>query len=223
MKNVYKILFTIVCVFASIGLIMAGDSGVGTGTGETVGGGSNSCTGSLCSPNSNGSSGNYLYGIRISFYKSDGTMIKSKDYLANNVVHRPTYTIYGNSTPCGKISRCTGSWQPASIASTSELTTIFNQSGISINIDSVIKNNRSLSKQILFGQILTEGGKDVGKALFTNLGVNYQQYYTSNDSYDLFLIWEPLGSLTYDGKAYIGTAQELLNFLKSLSKSSTEL
>ena len=82
-----------------------------------------------------------------------------------------------------------------------------------ININSILGNG-SLDKDVLFSQILSPGGVDLGKRLFTNFGIDYQQYYKSDvNSYDLFLVWEPLGSITYKNNAYIGTAHELLTFV----------
>ena len=216
-KNIYKILFAIVCMFMAVGLIVA-NSATGTGTGSTTSGGGSSCTEDVCLPNSNGPKGNYLYGIRLSFHTSDGTRISSKDYIANNAIWRTTYTQYGSGgTPCSKIDKCANAeWKQTSIASTTELTNIFNNSGIYINIDSILQN-RSLSKNILFSQILSPNGVDLGKQLFLNFGIDYNQYYKSNiDSYDLFLVWEPLGSITYKGNAYVGTAHELLTFIESV-------
>lgn len=85
--------------------------------------------------------------------------------------------------------------------------------GLNVNIASLIKNN-NLSKSDLFFEALNSVEKI--QQLFENLLGDLEKYY-NGEAYDLFLVWEPLGRVVYDGKSYIGTVHELSNFVDSIS------
>ena len=99
-----KILFTFICMFMLLSTIIAEDV-TGTGSGGTGGAGTNIGTSGLSSNQLRSS--NHLAGIRISFYRSNGQQISSKDYIVSKMIKgNSAYTQYGNGTPCGKVSHC---------------------------------------------------------------------------------------------------------------------
>lgn len=225
MKKINKLLFTFICIFMTLGNVLANPQIGGTGEGETGNGDANTSTGSTLT--STAYSGNYfVIGMRLSFYKSDGTQLASQDYISNKGIADTIYTTYGNGTPCGKVSygngRCsyTGSWNASSrYQTTSNLTALFSNSGLNINIDSIISLG-SLSKNNLFSQVLNSGTLTQAKNLFLSLGINPENYYNETvGAYDLFLVWEPLGRINYNGQVYIGTVYELSQFVNPITGS----
>lgn len=156
-------------------------------------------------------SNNFSLGVRLSFVKSDGTLVHSKDYLYQ--ASNDLYTQYGSGSPCSKVQYGNGTctyndnWSKTSnMANLSALQSIFTRNGISVSLSSLLSQG-DLSKMSLFKTLLTSPNARA-KSFFSSLGVNIDNYYI-NGSYDLFLVWEPLGQINYNGLKLIGTSYEL--------------
>ncbi len=159
------------------------------------------------------SSNNFSLGVRLSFVKSDGTLVHSKDYLYQS--SSDLYTQYGSGSPCSKVQYGNGTctyndnWSKTSnMANLSALQSIFTRNGISVSLSSLLSQG-DLSKMSLFKTLLTSPNAKA-KSFFKSLGVDIdnEEYY-KNGSYDLFLVWEPLGQINYNGLKLIGTSYEL--------------
>jgi hypothetical protein len=213
-----KVMFTFLCMFILVFVVQ----------GETIGSGqkwSESQARSEAAKNSSSASANdnnLTRGIRISILTSTGEQLFSNDYLQ---AVSSAYTNYSNS-PCSRASNCGGyssSWTYHSgLSNISELQNIFDSNGISVDVYSLIVNE-NISKYDLFSDLLNSKDNDKAKAFFSSFGINPDDYYdASNQSYDLFLTWEPLGEFnftTYSKTSkYVGTAYELLTFINNNSK-----
>lgn len=219
MKRVYKILFAIVCVFASIGLIMAASDGPSAdGASDAGSGGKTADSSTDASLGSNGKK--YVMGIRVLFYTSTGQKIHSQDYVLHDRLSANLQTQYSNGLPCGKMDGCpSGNWSsPGNIKSTTEFSNI-----IGYNIDSAIRD-ADLSKTRLFEQLISAKDINRAKLIFNTLisptGKNVDDFY-NGDVYDLFLVWEPLGIITDNktGKKYLGTVYELINKIQNMDSN----
>lgn len=162
----------------------------------------------------------FIYGIRISVLKSDGTQLFSKDYMYNIT---SAYTRY-NSTPCSKGGNCSYSsdWNYKSLANINELQRIFNKSNVDADLQSLLSSGL-LGKSDLFNSLLSTKKIENAKKLFESFGdINIDDYYNDkNQAYDLFLTWEPLGAFHYSNIFYkggvnsyfVGTVNELTDFI----------
>ena len=218
-KNIYKILFTIVCMFMTVGIVIANST-----TGPTGDSGSDSnSSGKIAGEDSDASLGSngkqYVMGIRVSFYTSTGVKIRSQDYALDNKSPSTLYTQYSSTgDPCGKMDGCVyrDNWyQSGKVKGVSELSNI-----IGSDVSSAIRN-ADLSKNSLFGQMIALQDIDKGKQVFNALMVtrNVDEFYiASKEAYNLFLVWEPLGIINdlANGKKYLGTTFELTNKMQNM-------
>jgi len=220
-KNIYKFLFVFICMFMIIGSVYAGGT-TGTGSGSTAGADTTTATGDLSSSYLPNSGENFVIGIRLSFYTSSGSQIAGTNYVYSTSGF--SSGAYTQGSPSAKISGSYNStWQfTSSFSLVSTLTSKFKKSGYNVDVQSILKSG-SLSKENLFSEILNSPDTEKAKKLFRELGVDPDNYYNKEkDSYDLFLVWEPLGRVNYNKNVYIGTAYELSNFVDNLNAEGKE-
>lgn len=218
-KNIYKILFTIVCMFMVIGLIVADETTPPTGDSGSDSNSSGTTAGSDSDASLGSNGKQYVIGIRVSFYTSTGVKINSQDYALDERSPSTLYTQYNsNGVPCGKMDGCSFSenwYQSGKVKGVSELSNI-----IGVDVTSAIKS-ANLSKSSLFGQMIALQDINRGKEIFNTLMVtrNVDEFYNENiQAYNIFLVWEPLGLINdlTNGKKYLGTTFELTNQIQKM-------
>lgn len=240
MKYIKIILFSIIflIIFPLNVLAVAGVGGdYGGGSGSTMVG----VSGSTNYPSPQ------VAGVRISFVKSDGTSLASKDYILQedlNVIRG--WTVAATSQRCSRASytsgKCQYSWtmgqSVTSLAqSLNSFNSLFSVSGYSfpVNImasvanksytgafDGLYKENTGLSDSD-YQKYTTE--------LFNNLLAEFglgtiDDYVVPGESeklYDLFLVFEPITVVRIEGVLYYGNSYELGNIAASRPSGSSGL
>lgn len=221
-KDIYKILFAIVCMFMAVGLIVANSDYLGGNAGGDAasGGGQTDPSNEVVSDGLGNK--NYTIGIRLMFYTSSGQKIHAQDYVAQQYVNQTIYTQYGTGTPCGKIDNCAiGAWTLANnVKSINELT-----NALGVNVHNVLAN-KSLAKEKLFSTFLNAQSIDKAKQIISPIfPYNIDNYYNAAaDAYDLFIVWEPLGIIKDKriSRNMIGTSRELVAEVKNMDASGAK-